>query len=163
MKEENELFETKLRAKMSESIRELEEEGFKNPGVVMKVKNNENKKKWRNKSHFIKVYNDMFDLIDKFKLDAYELATILKLMNYVEYETNLISYSDGKALNKKDLVDVLGHSENKIDRIMRHLVEKKVLAKTKVGRKVIYHINPNIVFRGVFLSSETESIFRNLD
>ena len=82
-------------------------------------------------------------------------------MPYVEYETNLIA-NGGVALRKKDIMKILNYSENKTDEILNSLVQKKLLAKTKVGRVVIFHMNPHLVFRGRYLSPETESIFRNL-
>lgn len=155
-------FERKLKVKVSQAIKELVAEGEVNPGVTLKVNHPEGESKtvWRQRSHFIKVYNDMFKIIDDFKLDAYELATIMRLMQYVEYETNLICNEDGSSLKKKDLMKLLDYSENKLENILKTLVEKRVLAKTKVGREIIFHMNPNLAFRGHFLSPETESIFR---
>lgn len=155
-------FERKLKVKVSQAIKELVAEGEINPGVTLKVNHSEGERKtlWRSKSHFIKVYNDMFKIIDDYKLDAYELATIMRLMQYVEYETNLICDDEGSALKKKDLMKLLDYSENKLENILKTLVEKRVLAKTKVGREIIFHMNPDLAFRGQFLSPETESIFR---
>jgi hypothetical protein len=90
------------------------------------------------------------------------LSSILLLLPCVEYETNLIAI-DGIALNKKEIVELLKYSENKVDDILKSLVEKKILAKTKVGRNIIYHFNPYIEFRGQYLNPETESIFRDLE
>jgi len=162
IEEQENQFERKLKHRVSQVIKDLVAEGEINPGVTLKVNNleGENKIIWKPKSHFIKVYNDMFEIIDDYKLDAYELATIIKLMQYVEYETNLICDDEGNSLKKKDLMKLLNYSENKLESILKKLVEKRVLAKTKIGREIIYHMNPNLAFRGKFISPETESIFR---
>ena len=59
-------------------------------------------------------------------------------------------------------MNVLDFSENKTDDVLNSLVNKKILAKTKVGRTIIFHMSPHLAFRGIYLSPETESIFRNL-
>jgi hypothetical protein len=154
-------FEIKFREKMILAIRELEEEGYKNTGVQV-IFNESKKTKWKTKKHFIKVYDEMFEMIKFYKLDAYELATIMQLMEFVEYETNLIAI-DGVPLIKSDIIKILSFSETKVEEVIKSLVEKKILAKTKVGKKVIFHMNPRIAFRGIFLSKETESIFRDIE
>jgi ribosome-binding factor A len=154
-------FENKLKEKIINAIHELEKEGYKNTGVQM-VFNDSKKVKWKHKKHFIKVYDEMFDMIKFYKLDAYELATIMQLMEFVEYETNLIAM-DGIPLNKSDIITILGYSESKAEEVIKNLVSKKILAKTRVGKNVIFHKNPRIAFRGIFLSKETESIFREIE
>ena len=60
------------------------------------------------------------------------------------------------------MAKILDYSENKTDDVINSLVHKKILAKTKIGRTIIFHMNPHLAFRGIHLSPETESIFRNL-
>jgi hypothetical protein len=150
-------FEIKLKAKIAEDVKELKKEG-EIPKSFSIAFIQPKKEKWLKRSHFTKLYDDMFEIIDEFNLDAYELATIFKLIRYVEYETNLLQ-KDGIALNKKDLIEILKYSENKIEEIIKKLVSKKILSKTKVGRNIIFHMNPYIAFKGEYLSPETESIF----
>jgi hypothetical protein len=150
-------FQTKLKAKIRDYVKELEQDGEK-PESFSLAFTQPKKEKWLKRSHFTKLYDDMFEIIDEFNLDAYELATIFKLIRYVEYETNLLQ-KDGIALNKTDLIKILGYSENKIEDIIKNLVNKKILSKTKVGRNIIFHMNPYIAFKGEYLNPETESIF----
>ena len=156
-------FRTVLRNEISKTVQLMEENGHDIEGFSLSF--NDDKKlqdKWKSKSHFIKIYNsELVDVIKYYELDSYELSSILLLMPYVEYETNLIA-NGGVALRKKDIMKILDYSENKTDEILSSLVQKKLLAKTKVGRVVIFHMNPHLVFRGRYLSPETESIFRNL-
>ena len=151
-----------LRNEIGRTVKLMKENGYETEGFTLSF--NDNKKsqdKWKTKSYFIKLYNnELATTIKRYNLDSYELSSILLLLPYVEYETNLIA-KEGVALRKKDIKKILNYSENKIDEILNSLVEKKILAKTKVGRIVIYHMNPHLAFRGIYLSPETESIFRD--
>ena len=127
--------------------------------MLIEVKNN-NQKKWKSKSHFVKLYtNEIANLIIKAKLDAYESGLLLRLIPYLEYESNLIAV-DGEFIDKKGIMEISGYSKHKASEVIESLVVKKVLSKTKVGRTLKYHLNPHLMFRGTFLSAETESIFR---
>ena len=156
-------FKMELRNRVGGVVEDLENEGYKREGFALSFKDgNKDQPKWKPKSHFAKIYNnELVNVIKNYNLDSYELSAILLLLPYVEYETNLIA-DGGVALNKKSIVKVLDFSENKTDNVLNSLVSKKILARTKVGRNVIFHMNPHLTFRGVWLSPETESIFRNL-
>ena len=159
----NNEFRAMLRSEILKIVQLAEDNGIETEGFsLMFERDRKKQEKWKPRSYFIKIYNnELVNVIKNYNLDSYELSVILLLLPYVEYETNLIA-KDGVALRKKDIVKILDYSENKTEQILNSLVKKKILAKTKVGRSVIYHMNPHLVFRGIYLSPETESIFREL-
>lgn len=161
--ENNNDFRLVLRNEIGRLVQLMEENGYDIEGFRLTFDNDKiYQEKWKPRHHFAKVYNtELANIIKNYKLDSYELSAILLLLPYVEYETNLIA-EGGVALRKKDMAKVLDYSENKTDDVINSLVHKKILAKTKVGRTIIFHMNPYLAFRGIYLSPETESIFRNL-
>lgn len=164
MSKDDKSFKMELRNRVGSVVEDLENEGYQREGFSLSfMEDRQNQPKWKPRTHFAKIYNnELANIIKNYKLDSYELSTILLLLPYVEYETNLIA-DGGVALKKKDIASVLEFSENKTDDVLNSLVNKKILAKTKVGRTIIFHMNPHLVFRGIYLSPETESIFRNLE
>lgn len=163
MSKDDKSFKMEFRNRVSGVVEDMENEGYNKEGFMLSFTKDKKGDKWKPKSHFIKLYNTgLVNMIKDYDLDSYELSSVLLLLPYVEYETNLIA-DGGVALKRKDISEIIKYSENKTDSILSSLVTKKVLAKTKVGRSIIYHINPNLAFRGTWLSPETESIFRNLD
>ena len=159
----NQDFRLVLRDEVSKLVQLMEDSGHDVEGFSLTFNDNKkSKEKWKSRHHFAKVYNsELVDVIRNYDLDSYELSAILLLLPYVEYETNLIA-EGGRALRRKELIKVLQYSENKTIQILDSLVKKKILARTKVGRSVIFHMSPHLAFRGVYLSSETESIFRDM-
>lgn len=160
---QNQDFRLVLRSEISKLVQLLEDNGHDIEGFSLSFDDNKRSQaKWKSRHHFAKVYNsELIDVIKNYKLDSYELSAILLLLPYVEYETNLIADS-GRALRRKDIIKIFDYSENKTISILNSLVEKKILARTKVGTAVIFHMSPHLAFRGVHLSSETESIFRDI-
>lgn len=162
--ENNNDFRLVLRNEIGKLVELMENHGYDTEGFRITFDDDKkNQEKWKPKTHFAKIYNNgLVNIIKNYNLDSYELSTILLLLPYVEYETNLIA-DGGVSLKKKDIIKILEFSENKTDDVLNSLVSKKILAKTKVGRTIIFHMNPHLAFRGIWLSPETESIFRNLE
>jgi Mn-dependent DtxR family transcriptional regulator len=95
------------------------------------------------------------------KLTFTEAGAFIKLLPYIHYNQNTLSYSkDGEFLKRKDIAKILGKSEERTKKILKKLCEVGAINKQKIGRENIYIVNERFAYIGKMKNKK--SIFTRL-
>lgn len=146
----------KIGSKMLECKEELKNEGIEMPNASFSV-DSMNKVKLNPKDKFIKLFTNNINLID---LSIMEKGILTELTKYLNYEDTLLSY-EGAPIKKRDFYTLLDLGKNAIDKYISQLIKKNVLFKCKCGRNTMYHMNPNIYYKGIYIDNSLLNIFTN--
>lgn len=121
------------------------------------------------KSDFIKFYTNAIDSLVNENMSGTEYRVCIKLLKYIQYESGLIGYSNGKYLTKEAILNVLNEGckeKNKItlrtlERAIETLTDKKIFAKTRIGNEIKFYVNPFIFMKGQLINKTLYSLFKN--
>jgi hypothetical protein len=107
------------------------------------------KKQWRYKEHFTKVFDFEFThLKEYYSLDR-KLTHFLKdLSEFLMWETNLLVDDEDNPLNQTKIAEALEINVRTVQRNMKELEERKIIHKIQVWNEVFYIINPYVMFKG---------------
>ncbi len=154
-----------IQARLSHAVlkerQQLEDEGVDVPSFSLSVKS-DTREVWKPEKYFVKSYLGLLDEIEKeHGLSIEERGIISILSGYLNYEDNLLSKENGDPLQRKDLEKILGKGHNAVDKYMKNLVEKGVLAKVKIINSVHYVMNPYIYYMGNKIDGTLVEMFKN--
>lgn len=153
------LIQGRLNEALLKEKKKLESEGFDIPLMSLSIKEN-NKQKFEPEKKFTKLYSGKLEEIENdLGLSSAEKHIIFTLSRYIGYEDNLLYHPNGNPIKKKDLEKILGYGHNAIDKHIKSLVEKGVLAKVIVKRSANYYMNPYIAYRGSGIDSTLLNMF----
>lgn len=96
---------------------------------------------------FIKVYPKMMFEVSK-KLSGVESQMLNYLIQYIGYQTGILTFSNGRALTRSHIAQETEQDVKTVDKIMSSLIKKQVLGKHKSGKKVCFLANPFIFMKG---------------
>lgn len=82
------------------------------------------------------------------------------LLSFINYEDNLLMFSNGKSINASNLSRYTKMSYSTCRRQLDTLVERDVIKKVRSNNKILYYFNPYIAIRGKYISNNTLSMFR---
>ena len=152
MKKNNDaiMFQRRIGDAALKEKKKLEAEGFDVDALSISVSVlGDNRPLWKPEKYFVKVFKSYIKKINtNYGLSTTEMGIIYTLSNYINYENNLITNSDGTPMIKKDLTLILGLGVNAIDKHIAALVKKGVLTSAKIKRSVNYYLNPMIAYQG---------------
>lgn len=110
---------------------------------------------------FAKVFINASDILGDENLSSGEYAVLMKLFRYIEYDSCILKYENGKDLNLSGIKSICNSiSERTVENSIKKLLERGILAVGKNGKENIYVVNPYIFFRGTVPDDEAEDIFR---
>ncbi len=163
---EKERLAREIQARLSHAVlkesQQLEHEGIAVPSFSLSVKG-DNREVWKPEKYFVKSYFGLLDAIaNEFGLSIEERGIISLLSGYLYFESNLLC-KDGKPLQRKDLEKILGKGHNAVDKYMKTLVEKGILAKVKVKNSVHYYMNPYVCYMGNRIDKTLLDMFKDYE
>lgn len=110
---------------------------------------------------FTKVFSDFARVAEY--LTGASVVIMCRLSEYIVFNSNLIAFENGSPLNHANICDITGYGELTVKKSMAELVEHKVLARCKVGRRYRYFANPFVFCRGTKFNKTLLAMFnRNL-
>lgn len=137
----------------------MEQQGFEVPSFSVSVKG-DTRMDWKPEKLYVKVFHEYINLIEEtVGLTVIEKGIIFDLSKYITYESNLLVTPKGIPLNRKDLENILGISHTAVDKYIRNLTDKSIIAKVKVGRSVQFYLNPRIAYMGNKIDNSLIQLF----
>ena len=85
---------------------------------------------------------------------------IMVLVGYINYEDNVLSYSNGKIVTPTNLSRVTGISISTCKRQFRGLVELGIIKRVRLDRKYVYAFDPYVANCSKDISLETLELFK---
>ena len=107
---------------------------------------------------FTKVFLDLSEIVDDLSSPAAKF--LCKLIGYVRYISNLIAYPNGVPLTHKNISEIMRCSMVTTKRVMSELVDKKVVARCRVGKSYKYFANPYIFCKGTSFNATLVEMFK---
>lgn len=99
----------------------------------------------RNRSyHFVKVFDEMQELLTNSALDVYSLAFMARFTPYVSHPENSLQVN-GSYPTTTELAYLLGIKKNKLLEILKALRFYDVIRTEKNGRGIIIYFNPYLL------------------
>lgn len=88
---------------------------------------------------------------------------VLMILPYINYEDNLLKYSNGTLVTATNFAKHTGYNKNYISEVFKKLREHKIVEMTKINGKYVYVVNPYVVMRGKRMIVSTINRFENTD
>ena len=82
-------------------------------------------------------------------------------VRYVMFTSNLIAYPNGFPLTHKNISEIMKCSICTTKRVMSELVDKKVVARCRVGKSYKYFANPYIFCKGTSFNATLVEMFKS--
>lgn len=111
------------------------------------------------KQEFTKVFSDFADMTDF--LSAPAVKFMCRLTKYVRYTSGLLAYSNDIVLTHKDISKIMNCSMRTTKSTMSELVDKKVLARCRVGKTYKYFANPYMFCKGTTFNATLVEMFKD--
>ena len=108
---------------------------------------------------FTKVFPDLSEVVDDLSSPAAKF--LCKLIGYVRYTSNLIAYPNGVPLTHKNISEIMKCSMVTTKRVMSELVDRKVVARCRVGKSYKYFANPYIFCKGMRFNATLVEMFKS--
>lgn len=110
---------------------------------------------------FIKLFNKTMAMLGNEKLTANEYLVCLRLLDYIEYESGILKYSNnGRALKLTDIESITKLSKSTVIRAMQTLVSKKIYGVHKTGKENCYTVNPFIFMKGRYVNKTLYNFYK---
>ena len=113
-----------------------------------------------NEIPFVKCFINK-DLTVANELTGAEHQILSYLYNFISYNSQILAHENGKILNIEHISDVFNVSEDRIRKIMKSLVDKKILGKHRTGHEITYIMNPFIFQKGTRISKDIVKLFKD--
>lgn len=127
------------------------------------------KSQWKSsKARFIKLYEKELELLfDNGIINFQELGFMVFLaLKLTQYEDNTLRNPNGSLCTQKDIVNLSGMSKPTISRMLKALIQKKLIFKkahdTVINAKK-YMITPYIFYKGKMMDSKLKDKFKELN
>ena len=108
---------------------------------------------------FTKVFLDLSEVVDDLSSPAAKF--LCKLIRYVMFTSNLIAYPNGVPLTHKNISELMKCSICTTKRVMSELVDRKVVARCRVGKSYKYFANPYIFCKGTRFNATLVEMFKS--
>jgi hypothetical protein len=115
---------------------------------------------WGMDRPFIKMFLDYMPKL-ALKLSGGAMATALRLTEYINYDSNLLSKRGGNPLNNEDIQQIMEYSKKTVIRIMDELVSNKVLFRGRTGHSYQYYANPYLFNKGKYVNKTLAAMFKD--
>lgn len=114
--------------------------------------------KWKVHDHFLKYYDDFNDLPNM--LSPIELNLFIKILKYIEYETNRLIYND-EILTIKAISELINYDYDNLKKNMNDFYEQNIIKRSKSvwDNKIALYVNPNYCSRGNKMLVYTVNLF----
>jgi hypothetical protein len=116
--------------------------------------------RWGDDRPFVKVFLDYMPQL-ALKLTGGALATALRLAEYINYDSGMLSKRGGNPLSNDDIQEIMGYSKKTTIRVLDELVCRKVLCRTRAGHSYRYFANPYLFTRGKAINKTLDAMFKN--
>jgi hypothetical protein len=136
-----------------------DEEGYDGLNYSVFVKDLKTEK-WKNKSHFYKVFYDELDYVmEKYLVTQNEIDFLCRLGKYLLWEINLIVDEENIPLNQKELAIKMNMSIRQLQRYMNELIKKKCIVSIRNKNESFYLVNPYLLFTGQKINMSIPKLF----
>lgn len=114
-----------------------------------------------NKSdNFIKVYTKcLFEISSE--ITGAESVLLMFLLQYLQYQTGILTHSNGALLTREYIMSDTKQSQRTIDRSLEGLIKKRILGKHRTGKTVCFTVNPFIFMKGNRVNKTLAKFFEN--
>lgn len=106
------------------------------------------------KMPFIKVNTEALSIVGKNHL-------VLKMMQYIEYQTGRLVFPNGVTINRKNLAKACNVSLITINRNLPKIIEQDIVKIVKGGRDDVFFFNPFIAHFGKFVTCSLYEMFKD--
>lgn len=110
---------------------------------------------------FIKIYVRAIDALVEQDLNGNEYKICIKLLQYIRYETGILTYSNGTMISTDDIVKITGLARTTVWRVLNNLINKKIFGKHKTGKTTCYTVNPYIFMRGLKINKTLHAMYKD--
>lgn len=118
-----------------------------------------NHKYIKKSNSFVKVYKDTISILANEDLTKSEYKIILVALAYLDKTSGILT-EYGINISKNRFIELVGISHNTFTEGINHLIELKIMARTKVGRNSVYIMNPFIFQNGTYINATLYKLFR---
>lgn len=88
---------------------------------------------------------------------------VLMILPYINYEDNILKYSNGTLVTATNFSKHTGYNKNYISDVFKKLRKNKIVEMTKIDGKYVYAVNPYVVMRGRRMIVSTLDKFKDTD
>ncbi len=118
-----------------------------------------NHKEIKKDNLFIKTFKDTIIMLVKEDLTKSEYKIILTSLAYIDMTSGILT-ENGTNIGKQRFMELVDISHNTFTESINHLIELKIMARTKVGRTNVYLVNPFIFMNGKYINATLYRIFK---
>lgn len=91
-----------------------------------------------------------------------EMLMTFYLLQYLSYESGMLTHANGRILTRSQIASELGQSERQVDRTLDKLRENEVLKKVLgAKREVTIILNPWLFMKGTRINKTLYNMFKN--
>jgi hypothetical protein len=90
-----------------------------------------------------------------------EAWTVTYLLQYLDYTSGVLKYTNGKPLTIDDVMDEMDLKLSYAYSILRRLTEKGIIGKCKIEEKTYFVMNPFIFMKGARVSNTLVDLFKS--
>lgn len=88
---------------------------------------------------------------------------ILMILPFINYEDNVLKYSNGKLVTATNFAKHTGYNKNYISEVFKKLRENRIIEMIKIDGKYTYVVNPYVVMKGKRVIISTIDKFKKTD
>ncbi len=88
---------------------------------------------------------------------------ILMILPYINYEDNILKYSNGTLVTATNFAKHTGYNKNYIAEVFKKLRANRIVEMIKINGKYTYVVNPYVVMRGKEMIVSTIDRFKGTD
>ena len=88
---------------------------------------------------------------------------ILMILPYINYEDNILKYSNGALVTANNFAKHTGYNKDYIVQVFKKLKDNKILEMAKVDGRYVYAVNPYVVMKGKKMIVSTLDKFKDTD
>lgn len=131
--------------------------------------NDASKSQWKSsKARFIKIYEKEIEmLLDNGAINFQEMGFMVFLsLKFTTYEDNTLRNGDGSYCTQKDIVEVSKMTKPTVSRILKGLIQKKLIFEKKhdtVVNAKRYMISPYIFYKGKMMDNKLKEKLKELN
>lgn len=95
-------------------------------------------------------------------IDFYkDYPQVFLLLPFIEYNTNFLTFSNGRYVNQTNFAKATGYSRIFANRLFNKYKKDQIIAQVKSGRRTVYMFNPYIAMMGCYIYKDLLDNFKD--
>lgn len=94
-------------------------------------------------------------------LNNAELLILEIMLQYLRYTSGVVAFENGIHITKHHLSEMSEYSVRNVERLIKGLIDKQVIARCRTGNDIMYYINPFLYVKGERINKTLFEIFKN--